>query len=496
VLANYLGQGWMAIMGVAFLPLYLKVLGPATYGLIGVFALLQGWMALLDLGVTPTLNREMARLRAGAHTPQSVRELLRGLEGIYVAMSVLVITAVWVAAPSLTGGWLKVGSLSPGLVTASLRIMGVVVAIRWLEQVYRGALLGLQDLIWLNSRQAALATARWAGAYVLILLRPSITAFFIWQGAISLLGAAMLMHRTYRQLPRASHPTKFRLSALHDVRVFAGGMFVSSILGFATTQSDKLAVSKLLPLADLGYYMLASALAGGLLQLMAPLNSAVYPRLTEQAEQDDVEGMGRTYQTACEWMAAVIVPPSLLLAFFARPILLLWTRDAAVAGATAPILTVLALGTMCYGFMNLPYMLQLAHGWTGLAIWINIIAVAVIVPLILWAVPRHGPIGAAYGWLLLNVGYVVVMAHLMHRRVLPGRKKTWYRDAIARPLVAGGMVCGGFLFVWPSSPSHEIAALILGLAGLAVFGAVVAVLPTVRPVISRLIVGPRRVGAG
>jgi O-antigen/teichoic acid export membrane protein len=496
VLANYIGSGWMAAMGVVFLPLYLKVLGAATYGLIGVFALLQGWMALLDLGLTPTLNREMARLRAGAHTPQSVRELLRALEGVYAVMSVCVVAAVWVAAPLLTASWLKVGSLSPTLVTESLRLMGLVVAIRWLEQVYRGALQGLQDLIWLNSRQALLATARWAGAYAVVLVRPSITAFFLWQGAISLLGAVMLMHRTYRQLPVPPRRTMFRFSALHDVRVFASGMFLSSVLGFALTQTDKLAVSKLLPLADLGYYMLASALAGGLLQLMAPLNTAVYPRLTEQAELRDIEAMRRTYHTSCEWMAAVIVPPSLLLAFFARPVLLFWTRDLAVATATAPILTVLALGTMCYGFMNLPYMLQLAHGWTGLAVGINIVAAAVIVPLIVWAVPRYGAIGAAYGWLLLNVGYVVMNAHLMHRRLLPGGKGKWYRDAIARPVLAGSAVCGAFLLLWPSSPSQEIAALTLGLAALTVFASVVAVLPTVRPVVTRLLVGQRRVGAG
>jgi len=494
VLANYLGQGWMAVMGVAFLPLYLKVLGAATYGLIGVFALLQGWMALLDLGVTPTLNREMARLRAGAHSPQSMRELLRALEAIYAAMSVLVITGVWLGAPSLTHGWLNVGSLSPDLVIDALRVMGFVVAVRWLEQVYRGALQGLQDLVWLNSRQAMLATARWAGAYVVILIKPSIMGFFLWQGGISLLGATMLMLRTYRLLPRVSRPTVFRFSALHDVRVFAGGMFMSSVLGFALTQTDKLVVSKMLPLADLGYYMLASALAGGLLQLMAPLNTAVYPRLTEQAEQCDLVALRRTYHTSCEWMSAVIVPPSLLLAFFPRQILLLWTHDAAVTSATAPILTVLALGTMCYGFVNLPYQLQLAHGWTGLTVGINMVAVTVIVPLIVWAVPHYGALGAAFGWLLLNLGYVVTIAHLMHRRLLPGDKGKWYRDAIARPVVVGAAVCGGVLFLRPSASSPEAAALTLSLAALTVFSSVVAVLPSVRPVVARILAGELRVG--
>jgi hypothetical protein len=126
---------------------------------------------------------------------------------------------------------------------------------------------------------------------------------------------------------------------------------------------------------------------------------------------------------------------------------------------------------------------------------INVVAVAVLVPLIAWAVPRYGAIGAAYGWLLLNLGYMVTHAHLMHRRLLPGGRGKWYREAIARPVLAGSAVCGAFLLVWPSSPSHEIAALTLGLAALMVFASVVAVLPTVRPVVTRLLVGQRRVGA-
>ena len=141
-------------------------------------------------------------------------------------------------------------------------------------------------------------------------------------------------------------------------------------------------------------------------------------------------------------------------------------------------------------------MLQLAHGWTALRVGINVVAAAVIVPLIAWAVPRYGAIGAAFGWLLLNVGYVVVIAHLMHRRLLLGEKGKWYRDAIARPVVAGSLVCGIFLLVWPSAASQEIVALTLGFAALTLLATVVAVLPSVRPVVTRILVGHRRVRAG
>jgi len=80
LVANYLGQGWVALMGLAFIPLYIRYLGMEAYGLIGLFVLIQAWLALLDMGMTPTLNREMARFTAGAHSPQSINDLLRSLE--------------------------------------------------------------------------------------------------------------------------------------------------------------------------------------------------------------------------------------------------------------------------------------------------------------------------------------------------------------------------------------------------------------------------------
>ena len=80
LIANYLGQGWVALMGLAFIPLYIRYLGMEAYGLIGLFAVIQAWMTLLDMGMTPTLNREMARYTAGAHSSQSIRDLLRSLE--------------------------------------------------------------------------------------------------------------------------------------------------------------------------------------------------------------------------------------------------------------------------------------------------------------------------------------------------------------------------------------------------------------------------------
>ena len=493
VIANYAGQGWAVVMGLAFVPFYIRYLGAEAYGLIGVFAVLQSCMGLLDLGLTPTLNREMARLSAGTHTSESIRDLLRSLEMIYAGLAVLVIAIVWLCASWLASAWLHAEGLSPSLVAEAVKIMGFVLATRWLEQVYRGALQGMQDQVWLNAVQAALATLRWGGAYLVVAFgSPTITAFFVWQGAVSLVTTAVLVHRTYRVLPPTQRNARFSVSALRGICGFAAGMFLSAVLTLLLTQADKLVISRLLPLEQLGHYMLAATVAGGLLQLVIPMNTAVYPRLTEQVARNDLTALAATYQRSCEWMAAVIVPPALVLTFFAHPALVLWTGDVPLADAVAPALSLLALGTLFNGLMNLPYMLQLADGWTSLSVQVNAIAVLLVVPAIVWAVPRFGPVGAAGAWLLLNLSYLLVVAHLIYARVLPAGKWQWYTRAVIWPAAAGAAPALAIRGLSASSDTRAQAATVILLASAAITACVGYSLPVVREALTLWIRAARR----
>ncbi len=228
-------------------------------------------------------------------------------------------------------------------------------------------------------------------------------------------------------------------------------MFVGSVLAFLLTQSDKLAVSKLLPLAELGYYTLAATLAGGLMQLVAPLNTAVYPRLTVHVAMGNETALRQTYHDACEWMAAIVVPPAMVLAFFPDIVLLAWSGDPDLVARVAPLLRILVLGQLANALVNMPYMLQLAHGWTSLAIVVNSVAVLAFVPMVIWAVPKYGGIGAASVWLGLNLGYLAIAAGIMHRRVLKGATLRWYRDAVILPLMAASFLAFAMRFAFPDS---------------------------------------------
>ena len=64
IVANYIGQFYNIIIGIVMVPFYLEYLGAEAYGLVGFFALVQSWMALLDMGLSPTLSREVAKIKS------------------------------------------------------------------------------------------------------------------------------------------------------------------------------------------------------------------------------------------------------------------------------------------------------------------------------------------------------------------------------------------------------------------------------------------------
>jgi O-antigen/teichoic acid export membrane protein len=468
-------------MGLAFVPVYIRYLGVEAWGLVGFMSMLQAWLTLLDMGLSPTLSREMARFQAGAHSAQSIRDLLRSLEIIYGGVALVVVAAVWFIAPWMAVNWLNVTQLPASSVAQAISMMGLVLAARMVEQVYRGAIQGLQQQVWLNGVQSILATLRWGGAVgVLAWVDTTLDAFFVWQGIVSVLTVIILIRQTYHLLPRGDRPAHFDQAAIVRIRRFAGGVAATTLLSILLTQVDKLMLSKLVSLESFGYYALATSAAGALYFLASPIVTAVSPRLTELVARSDKQGLIDTYHQASQGLAAMLIPAALVIAAFAEPLLKIWTGNINLAQQVAPLLALLVLGTMCNGFMHVPYTTQLAHGWTGFAVRMNIVAVAVIIPAILWAVPHFGTVGAAWAWLVLNASYVLIAMHFMHRKILPDEKWRWYREAIFRPLIVGSIAVLA-MHQWIPLPQGRLP-LAAALAGIAMIemGVVLWVVPASR----------------
>lgn len=451
VLANYLGQAWTALMGLVFVPVYIKYLGVEAYGLIGVFTLLQAWLTLLDMGMTPTLSREMARHTAGAHSAQSIRDLLRTMEFICVGIAIVLGVGIWLCAPWLSSHWLQSEKLPPEELAQAISVMGLVIALRFIEGLYRGAIVGLQQQVWLNVAGATLATLRSIGAVlVLILVAANIDLFFLWQGVVSVITIVVFITATYHHLPLSTHAAQFSLPQLKAIWRFASGMMAITLLSLLLTQVDKIILSRLLNLEMFGYYTLAATVAATLNHLIMPVTQAYYPRFTELVTQGDMLGLIKSYHQSAQLISVLIIPATFIMIFFGKNLLLLWTGNALLTENVAPLLTLLALGTMLNGFMHIPYMLTLAYGWTRFGVYLNIIAVLLLVPSVIWATVHYGAMGSAWIWVTLNMGYVLISTHFLYRRLLVTEKWRWYGKDLCLPIVGSVVMAWLCMFIQPA----------------------------------------------
>ncbi|UPH89134.1 lipopolysaccharide biosynthesis protein [Synechococcus sp. NB0720_010] len=442
-------------MGLAFVPIYIKYLGIESYGLIGLFAVLTAWLSLLDMGMTPTLSREMARFTGGSSSGQSIRDLLRTIEVIIISIALVIAVGVSLGANWIATYWLRSDELSIEVVGQAFAIMGLVTALRFAESIYRSSIVGLQRQVLFNIVNSCLSTVRGLGAVcVLAWLSPSIQAFFVWQGLLSVLTLVIFAALTYASLPPIRKRARFSLQELRRVWRFAGGLLGITFLALLLTQVDKLLLSKLLSLTDFGYYTLAASVAAVLYMMITPISQAVYPRLCELQACGDQPVLADTYHKSAQLVSVLAGSPAILIIVFADVFLRLWTQDPDLAQRTAPLLSVLMIGNLLNGIMWIPYQTQLAHGWTSLTVKVNFVAVAIFVPTILFLTPRYGALGAALSWAILNLFYVLIAVQFMYRRILRGERWNWYVHDLLFPLGSSLLIALLLRLIWP--PEHAM----------------------------------------
>ena len=481
LVANFVSQAWNAVMGLAFVPMYVEYMGLESYGLVGAFAALQSWLGLLDMGMKPTLSREMARFEAGIHSPDQIRDLLRTFEVLAAAVAVAVASFAVVGAPWISEHWFRVETLPVAQVSRAFSVIGVVTGARFVEGLYASCLVGLQRQVALNTIVSAAATLRGLGAVAaLAFVSPTIEVFFTWQAAVGTLSLITTALITYRALPAGTRPARASREAVRGVWRFAGGMLGVTIVTLLLTQIDKVVLMRLLTLTDYGRYSLAGVAAGSLLMLGGPITQAWSPRLSALQAKGEEGRLGVVYHQGAQLVSVLVGSTAIMLCVFAEPVLFLWTRDAELASRAGPILSLLAIGNLMNGLMWMPYHTQLAHGWTSMIVGVNTVSVAVVLPALWWAAPRFGPSGAAAVWMGTNLINLLVAVPLMHRRILRGELLRFYTLDTVLPLAAAASVALVARFVVPLSGSRAIDAIVLGLTGLCVLGSGALAAPLLR----------------
>lgn len=486
VVANVLGRLSSMLLAVIFTPLYIRFLGIEAYGLIGFYVTLQSSISFMEMGLGRACNWELARQSGrGEAGHRTMLDTLRSLEVVYWLAAVVIGGGISLLSSWIAGTWLNADTYTSAELASLLLIMAWVIGLRWPVGLYTGALMGLQRQVWVNVALFAVSLLNWGGSVlVLWLVRADIQLFFWWQMVVALFAVSLFAWLAWRAMPGSLMRGHFSWSRLKEIFPFAAGVGGNAIMGLLLRQSDKLILSAMLPLKQFGLYTLASMIAGVTAMLATPVSNAVFPRFSQLVESRSGDlSLSPLYHLSSQAVAGVVVPYALVVALFAPEVLSVYTGNVELADGAASILTVLALAKMLHAYGVIPYALQLAYGWLKLSLMINLLSVLWLLPAVYLLTDIYGPVGAAFAWLVVTVGYVVIGMPLMHRRFLVGEFWRWLWSALVIPLVT----VASFLFIVQSVYLDNLemygrwqqGATIFGV-GVAAFLLSISVLPDLR----------------
>jgi O-antigen/teichoic acid export membrane protein len=422
--SGFASSAWTAVIGLLVVPFYLRYLGLEAYGLIGLFTAMQALFQLLDLGVAPAINREVARSSVSGEISHA-RDLLHTLAVVYWSTALLIAALAVAAGPVLSLHWLNANHLSQLTIQRAVVLMGLVIAIRWPLGLYLGVLIGAQRLTVSSAINIIMITVSNVGALLILkLVSNTIEAFFLWQALSGLLNVLVLRAAAWRVL-KGEKRSRFDLAKVKQIWRFSAGMGLVAVLGLLLTHLDKFVLSKFVTLQDLGLYNLAGFAARSLYLVLSPVFSAMFPRFSAMVAVDETGKIEELYKIGTRVLLAVVFPVAAYVILFSKEIFLVWTHDPAIAGSVQVVVAFLVFGTAMNGVMHFPYAIQLAYGNSRLPVSINLLLIVIFIPMLILLSQRAGIAGAAASWAILNTMYVGLGTWLTHREILKGIATGW-----------------------------------------------------------------------
>ena len=459
IIANVIGGTWVVLLNILVIPFQIRILGAEAYGLIGFMVSLQILLTVLDLGLSKTLNREIAS--DTTEERKFSRALVQTATAIYLGITILISVGLIFSADWLVSRWLRLETISISEAASAIRILAVWVVFYWPATLYNSILTGLQRLDVVNVVRVLTVTLVQGGGIVILLVHGGLQEFLIWIAVATCVSTVALILVCTRFSPWMSVVPRFSAEVVKRVWRFSLDINVITILAIIFTQLDRILIGRLLPLRMLGYYTLAYSLARGISVIQEFISSAMLPNLASIHARRSFEILHANYSKYSQALVYITTLPALLLIFYGPEVLGIWATPEAMEVA-GPTLQLLAAGFLLNAAMSAPYTVSVAVGYTRTLLIVNLVAVIPYVVVLYYLILYAGILGAGVSWVLLGSYYFVAFLPLTERRIFNRTPFSWIKNNFA-PFLLIGMVL--FLIgraLLPISGLDPIISMIIG----------------------------------
>ena len=450
IVSNYGSKVWGLVSVFIFIPLYIKYLGIESYGVVGFSALLMGILSFADGGLSSAIIKEFSAENSFSYK----YSLLKSTEKIYIVICLLIIIIIFFLAPFIASNWLKSETLSISKLTYFVRLIGISISIQLISSFYFGALFGLKYQVKANLIQIIWSVVRSLGVILaLIYINATLEVFFIWQIGSNLIYILSLRLMVMFHLKHDSDEViKIEFTNIpKPVLNYISGMILIALMSSINSQADKIVTSSSFSLTVYGYYTLASTLASSAMIVANPFAVSIFPLFSRFHSSSNKKSMEICYRKSSFLINLLILSVGIILTFYTREILLLWTQDKIELKYLDNIVAVtrfLSIGTCFLAFQLIPYFYLLSLAKTKYNVFLGITQLIVGIPLLFFFIKNYGLKGAGVTWLLINLGGFVYLTFVTMKYYLNLNSKKFIFSTLILPLFVMLTVSIPFYFIY------------------------------------------------
>jgi len=444
IFANLIGKFWSLLSGFLFIPLYIKYLGFESYSVISFTLMIAGIMAILDGGLTATLSREFAR--KDSDQKEKIK-IYKNLETLYFLITTICICTIFLLSRIIAEKWARVEGFTEDQIILFLRIISIEIGFQLLFRFYIGGFLGMEKHVQANAFQVAWGIFRNGFVIILLLYFPTLEMFFLWQTVCTIFFSILIkIFLDKIILKKITFNINLKLEKLVLLKIwkFAAGMMLIALVAALNTQLDKLAISKLLSIENLGYYTLAISVSQVLIIIVNPISTALLPRFTSHFSANENEQARTLYLKSGVLVSILIFSLMMVMSFFGKEIVWIWTGEKKLAIQTHHLIPILSLAYSMYALQPLPYVIAISNGYTKLNNILGILSLVVTLPGYFYFTSNYGLIGAASIFCCVQVISTVVYFFFINKKFIKCNIFTLYWKQFILPSLTAGIIVFSF----------------------------------------------------
>ncbi|GAA4967550.1 oligosaccharide flippase family protein [Algibacter aquimarinus] len=361
IIFNLAGNAFVILYSVLLLPAVLSTLGAEAAGVIGLYNTLFAALAFFDLGFGLLANREISKNIVKNKFDKNILNLISTLEILYWIISFIILLIIYFAAPYISENILSAETFSDKELIFFIRLIAVSMFFRWPISFYFNINSGLQNLVGVNIIKMIVYLILMLSLYYLII----VMAFDIGEYLIVIAFTNFLLVASYFYFSKKKLGFKntliFKYNTLKGHFTYALGSMVISTLTLLFIQLDKIYLTKLGNLSDLGIYTVLFSLSIGIVQIVYPVTYAFFPKINELIVAQKRDELLEKVKTISSILILISFCFLVLFFSFREEILSLWIGELN-SEDTQNLFLILVLAGCIYATAQIPYLIESALG--------------------------------------------------------------------------------------------------------------------------------------